>query len=183
MTTPDSQSLAAHLLETCVATFRSQKILGDKTFAQLDDAGLFWAPEPESNSVAVIVKHVSGNMVSRWTDFLTTDGEKPGRNRDEEFADDLTERSQVLGAWEQGWDALFGALAALKPEDLSRTVTIRGEPHSVVQAIQRQVSHYGYHVGQIVYAAKAYKSADWQTLSIARNRSAAFNEAMKRPRE
>lgn len=180
MTTPDSQSLAAHLLDACIATFQSQKKLGDKTFAQLDDAGLFWTPEPESNSVAVIVKHVSGNMVSRWTDFLTTDGEKPGRNRDDEFIDDFADRSQVLDAWERGWAALLGALTALKPEDLSRTVMIRGKPHSVVQAIQRQVSHYGYHVGQIVYAAKAYKSADWQTLSIARNKSAAFNEAMKR---
>lgn len=183
MTSNDSQSLAAHLLDTCVAVFRSQKKLGDQAIAQADDAGLFWTPDPESNSIAVIVKHVSGNMLSRWTDFLTTDGEKPGRNRDDEFVDDFADRAQVLEAWEKGWHALFGALTSLVPEDLSSTVAIRGEPHSVVQAIQRQISHYGYHVGQIVYAAKAYKSSDWQTLSIARNRSAAFNERMKRRQE
>ncbi len=179
MSSHDSRPLAAHLLETCISTFKSQKSLGDKAMAQLDDSGLFWSPEPESNSIAVIVKHVSGNMVSRWTDFLTSDGEKPNRNRDGEFADDLADRVQVLEAWEKGWNALLGALTALTPDDLLRTVAIRGESHTVVQAIQRQVSHYGYHVGQIVYIAKAYRSSDWETLSIARNKSAAFNERMR----
>lgn len=180
MSGEESRSLGAHLLDTYINTFASQKKLGDKAISQLDEAGLFWSPEPNSNSIAVIVKHVSGNMVSRWTDFLTSDGEKPSRNRDDEFADDLTDQSQVLQTWEAGWSVLLATLATLTPDDLQRTVTIRGEPHTVIEAINRQVSHYGYHVGQIVYAAKAYRASEWSTLSIARNQSAAFNERLRR---
>jgi len=172
--------LAVHYLETSVAAFKSQKKLAERAMEQLDDAGMFWVPEPESNSIAIIAKHVAGNMISRWTDFLTTDGEKPNRNRDDEFVDGFTDKQQVLDLWEQGWNVLLTTLSELTPDDLLRTVTIRGEPHTVVQAIQRQISHYGYHVGQIVYAAKAYRSAQWNTLSIAKNASAQFNASMKR---
>lgn len=174
------RDLAQHALETSIADFRSQKKLGDRALAQLDDAGLSWNPEPESNSIAVIVKHMAGNMISRWTDFLTTDGEKPNRNRDDEFVDDLDSRERLIESWEQGWSVLFGSLEALKPEDLLREVKIRGQAHTALQAIHRQISHYGYHVGQIVYAAKAYKSAKWQTLSIAKGKSDAFNDQMKK---
>ncbi|RKP55192.1 DUF1572 domain-containing protein [Cohnella endophytica] len=173
-------NVARHVLETSIADFISQKALGDRSLAQLDEAGLNWSPEPESNSVVVIVKHMSGNMVSRWTEFLTSDGEKPNRNRDDEFVDDLESREQLLEIWEQGWSVLFGALEALKPEDLLREVKIRGQAHTVLQAIHRQISHYGYHIGQIVYAAKAYKSEGWQTLSIAKGKSGAFNDRMKK---
>ena len=173
-------SYAIHYLETCIATFKSQKKLADRAMAQMEDKGFFWAPEPESNSVAVIVKHVAGNMTSRWTDFLTTDGEKPNRNRDDEFVDGFTDKQQVLDLWEKGWSVLLVTLSELKPEHLLSTVKIRDEPHTVIQAIQRQISHYGYHVGQIVYAAKAYQSADWNTLSIAKNASARFNASMER---
>lgn len=177
---PNIDSLAEHYLETCVATFNSQKKLADKAMAQLDEPGFFWVPEPESNSIAIIVKHVAGNMISRWTDFLTTDGEKPSRNRDDEFVDSFTDKQQVLELWEKGWSVLLNTLSELKPDDLLSAVTIREEPHTVIQAIQRQISHYGNHVGQIVYAAKAYRSAQWTTLSIAKNASAQFNASMKR---
>lgn len=177
---PNKDSLAEHYLETSLAAFKSQKKLADRAMAQLDEAGMFWVPEPESNSVAIIVKHVAGNMISRWTDFLTTDGEKPSRNRDDEFVDGFTNKQQALDVWQQGWNVLLETIAGLTPDDLFRTVTIREEPHSVIQAIQRQISHYGYHVGQIVYAAKAYRSAQWTTLSIAKNASAQFNAQMKR---
>ncbi|WP_027088255.1 DUF1572 family protein [Cohnella panacarvi] len=177
---PNQDDLAVQYLDTSLSTFRSQKKLADRAMEQLDDAGLFWVPDPESNSIAIIAKHVAGNMISRWTDFLTTDGEKPNRNRDDEFVDGFTDKQQVLDLWEQGWNVLLATLSELTPDDLLRTVTIREEPHTVVQAIQRQISHYGYHVGQIVYAAKAYRSAQWNTLSIAKNASARFNASMKR---
>ncbi|WP_391572484.1 DUF1572 family protein [Cohnella sp.] len=170
--------LAAHVLAVAKSDFEGQKKLGDRTIAQLDEHGLNWQPEPESNSISVIVKHMSGNMVSRWTDFPHADGEKPGRNRDDEFVDDIPSLAQLQEVWEKGWAVLFNALNGLKPEDLLLEVTIRGQPHTVLQAIHRQISHYGYHVGQLVYVAKAYKSTEWQTLSIAKGRSAKFNEEM-----
>ncbi|MFC5471618.1 DUF1572 family protein [Cohnella suwonensis] len=175
-----ASDLASHALATSIATFRSQKSLGDRALAQLDDAAVGWTPEPENNSVAVIVKHVSGNMISRWTDFLTSDGEKPWRERDGEFVDDVGSLERLKELWELGWSALFGALEALRPDDLLRTVYIRGQAHTALEAINRQISHYGYHVGQIVYVAKAYKSAGWNTLSIAKGQSRSFNEEMKR---
>jgi len=175
----ESFDLAAHALETSIADFRSQKKLGDRAMAQLDGAGFLWRPGPESNSVAVIVKHMAGNMISRWTDFLRADGEKPDRDRDGEFVDDAPDPARVKERWEQGWAALFGALESLMPEDLTKEVAIRGQPHTVLQAIHRQISHYGYHVGQIVYVAKAYKSAGWHTLSIAKGGSAGFNSKME----
>lgn len=173
-------ALEQHMLETSIADFRSQKSLGDRAISQLDEAGIRWSPEPESNSIAIIVKHVSGNMISRWTDFLTSDGEKPNRNRDDEFADDIASLESLNQVWEKGWAVLFHALEQLKPEDLLRTVTIRGQAHTVVQAIHRQLSHYGYHVGQLVYVAKAYRSANWQTLSIAKGGSDKFNKELNK---
>ncbi|QMV40454.1 DUF1572 family protein [Cohnella cholangitidis] len=171
--------LAKHLLETSIADFRSQKSLGDRALAQIGQEGIGWSPDPGSNSIAIIVKHVSGNMISRWTDFLTTDGEKPDRNRDDEFEDDIGNLRQLTEIWEKGWAVLFDSLEQLNPEDVLRTVTIRGQSLTVLQAIHRQISHYGYHVGQIVYLAKANKTAVWQTLSIAKGGSAEFNDKMK----
>ena len=174
------EELGRHYLADALKVFRSYKQLAERAVAQLSDEQLFVAIDAESNSVAVIVKHLAGNMRSRWTDFLTTDGEKPDRDRDSEFVHGEEDRAAMLAAWEDGWRRLFAALEALKPEDLLRAVTIRGEPHTVVAAINRQLTHYGEHVGQIIFLAKHLKSADWQTLSIARNKSAGFNDEMAR---
>ncbi|MCC3372769.1 DUF1572 family protein [Cohnella sp. REN36] len=179
--TETNHRVAAHLLETSVQDFKSMKKLGDGALSQFDAAGIHWKPEPESNSAAIIVKHMAGNMVSRWTDFLTTDGEKPDRDRDDEFDAGELDPDGLLALWEHGWAILFGALEALTPDDVLRTVAIRGQPHTVLQAIHRQISHYGYHVGQLVYVAKAYRSSDWRTLSIPKGKSQAFNDAMNRP--
>lgn len=158
--------------------FRQYKRLGERAMAQVADSQLFAAPDPESNSIAVIVKHMAGNMRSRWTDFLTTDGEKPDRNRDAEFTDPPPTREALMKLWEEGWACLFHALEPLTDEDLSRRVTIRGEAHSVMQAINRQLAHYAMHTGQIVFLAKHLAHASWQSLSIPRNRSAEFNRAV-----
>ncbi|MCD1260288.1 DUF1572 family protein [Paenibacillus athensensis] len=167
----DMEQIGAVFLEDTIQTFRSMKKLADGAMQQLGDAQFFLAPDAESNSLAIIIQHVHGNMLSRWRDFLTTDGEKPDRNRDGEFEPrDLT-REELLKLWEEGWSVLFGALEPLGPGDLLRTVTIRGEAHTVIKAIQRQVSHYAYHVGQIVYLGKHLAGEDWQTLSIARGQS------------
>ncbi|GIP39730.1 hypothetical protein J31TS4_30100 [Paenibacillus sp. J31TS4] len=158
-------------LKEAIETFRSYKKLGDKAMAQLDNASdLHWTPNSESNSIAVIVKHLRGNMLSRWTDFLTSDGEKPDRQRDEEFAGGEESAETVLAWWEEGWEVVFRTLSELTEEDLMRTVTIRQEPHSVVKAILRQISHYSYHVGQIVYIAKQRKAEGFESLSIPRRR-------------
>jgi len=142
---------------------------------QTPDEGLFATLDAESNSIAIIVKHLSGNMRSRWTDFLTTDGEKPNRNRDSEFVDPPVTRAGLLADWEDGWDRVFGALETLTDADLGRKVTIRGEAHSVMQAVNRQLAHYPHHVGQIVLLAKHFACDRWQSLSVPRNRSAEFN--------
>jgi len=143
--------------------------------AQINDDQLFTALDPESNSIAIVVKHMVGNMRSRFTDFLSTDGEKPSRNRDAEFIDPVQTRQALLNEWEAGWTCLFAALESLTEGDLKRTITIRSEPHSVLQAINRQVAHYAYHVGQIVMLAKHLGQERWQSLSVPRNRSAEFN--------
>jgi hypothetical protein len=174
------EELGRHYLADALKIFRSNKQLGERAMAQLTDEQLFTAVDAESNSVAVIVKHLAGNMRSRWTDFLTTDGEKPDRDRDSEFViNENTSRADVLRWWEEGWRVVFGAIEPLRPEDLLRRVVIRGEPHTVVEAINRQVSHYAQHVGQIIFLAKHLRSCDWQTLSIARGQSVKFNEAMR----
>ena len=143
--------------------------------ARLTDDQLISALDDEMNSIAVIVKHMAGNMRSRWTGFLTTDGEKPDRNRDSEFTDPPATREAVLSLWNQGWQILFDTLESLSEEDLTRTVTIRGEAHSVMQAINRQIAHYSYHCGQIVFLAKHLGADGWQSLSVPRSKSADFN--------
>ena len=143
--------------------------------AQVSDAQLFASLDEESNSIAIIVKHMTGNMRSRWTDFLTTDGEKPDRNRDGEFVEPPAAREALMCEWEDGWARVFGAIEPLTDADMGRVVTIRGEEHSVMQAINRQLAHYPQHVGQIILLAKHYAGDRWQTLSVARNRSAEFN--------
>ena len=154
--------------------FRNYKKLAEKAMAQITDEQLGTALDPEMNSIAIIVKHMAGNMRSRWTDFLNSDGEKPGRNRDSEFVDAPATREALLAIWEEGWQSLFNALEPLGEEDLRQTVTIRGEAHSVMQAINRQIAHYAYHCGQIVLLAKHFKSEGWESLSIPRGRSGAF---------
>src|SRR5208283_457589 len=135
---------------------------------------------PESNSIAIIVKHVNGNLLSRWTDFLTTDGEKEWRDRDSEFEMDKMERSQLIQMWDRSWQCLFSSLEALTPDDLGKIITIRSEPHSVLEAINRTMAHISSHVGQIVFIAKMFKSGQWQTLTIAKRKSKEFNETMSR---
>ncbi len=161
-----------HYLEDALFTFRFYKDLGERAMTQLSNEQLHWTPDPEANSVAIIVKHMAGTMRSRWTDFLTTDGEKADRHRDGEFIDDIEDRGALMAAWESGWRYVFDAVGALGAGDLTRTVTIRGRDHTVVQAIQRQVTHYAYHVGQIAYVARMLSGDDWQTLSIAKAKSA-----------
>lgn len=157
-------------LQSAIKKFNSQKTLGEKTFAQLEDEDFLFKPSYESNSIAVIVQHVSGNMLSRWTNFLTEDGEKTWRKRDEEFEDILKTKQDVLNAWNISWDCALTTLENLKPEDLLKTITIRSEPLLVVDAIIRQLDHYGYHVGQIVFLGKMIKDDTWQTLSIAKKK-------------
>jgi hypothetical protein len=162
-------------IEDSLALFRHYKKLGEGAMGQVTDEQLFSLLDEESNSIGIIVKHMAGNMRSRWTDFLTTDGEKPDRDRDSEFVDPPATRAALLDAWEDGWTCLFGALEQLSDSDLGCTVTIRGEAHSVMQAINRQIAHYSYHVGQIVALAKHFAGGRWQSLSVPRNRSAEFN--------
>jgi hypothetical protein len=169
-------TIAANYLDEARRSFRGYKRLTEGALAQLQDADFFYTPDPESNSVAVIVKHMSGNMRSRFTDFLTTDGEKPTRHRDQEFElGTAVTREQVMRWWEDGWNCVFQALEALKPEDLTRTIHIRGEAHSVLQALNRQVTHYAHHSGQILFLAKLIRKSEWKSLSIPRGKSAEFN--------
>jgi hypothetical protein len=166
-------------LEDALSVFGYYKKLAEGAMAQVSDEQLTELIDSESNSIAVIAKHMYGNMRSRWTDFLTTDGEKPDRDRDSEFVEPATTRAELMKAWEEGWACLFGALEPLTEADLNRTITIRSEPHSVMQAINRQVSHYAYHVGQMVMLAKHFQSDGWKSLSVPRNRSADFNRRVK----
>jgi hypothetical protein len=164
-------TIGEEFLDQSRKVFRSQKELADKSIAQLLDSELFWQPYTESNSIAIIMKHLAGNMVSRWTDFLTTDGEKPDRNRDSEFEIYEQEGKRLKAYWESSYSLFFATLDSLTEDDLLKTVFIRSEPHSVIQAIQRQLSHYGYHIGQIVFVAKQIKGSGWKTLSIPRGKS------------
>jgi hypothetical protein len=157
------------------AIFRQYKKLAEGALAQVSDAELNATLDPEMNSLAIIVKHMSGNMCSRWTDFLTSDGEKPSRNRDCEFEAAPATRAGIIELWEKGWSCLFAALDPLTDADLARTITIRGEAHSVMQAINRQVAHYSYHCGQIVLLAKHFQSQSWKSLSVPRRQSQEFN--------
>jgi hypothetical protein len=171
-----SEAIVQNYFEDALWSLRACKKLADKAIAQLKDEEFFVTLDGESNSVAVIMKHMAGNMFSRWTNFLTTDGEKPNRNRDMEFViEPQTTKEDVIDYWERGWKCAFEALEPLRPEDFGKTVMIRGEEHTIVQAINRQLMHYSYHVGQIVFLAKHFRSAEWKSLSIPRNRSAEFN--------
>jgi hypothetical protein len=163
-------------LDDSISLFVYYKRLAERAMAQVSDEQLFTPIDTEANSIAIIVKHMAGNMRSRWTDFLSTDGEKPDRNRDSEFEDPPATRAAVLASWEAGWSCLFSALHALTDDDLTRTVAIRGEPHSVMQAINRQLAHYPHHVGQIVLLAKHFAGGKWQSLSIPRRASADYNQ-------
>jgi hypothetical protein len=150
--------------------FLDMKTIAERAMEQLSEEELFYCSNEESNSIAIIVKHMSGNMFSRWTDFFHSDGEKPDRNRDDEFINDWSTREELLACWEKGWRTFLNTLNEIKEDDLLKTVTIRNEPHSVIQAIERQMYHYSYHIGQIVYIAKQIKSKDWKTLTIPRKR-------------
>jgi hypothetical protein len=171
-----NDQIGQHFLADALHTFRDYKKNAERAFAQTSDEDFFRTLDPESNSIAVIVKHMAGNLLSRWTDFLTTDGEKPDRNRDMEFEMlPQTTKADMLAFWEKGWQCVFNAIEPLTADDLMKIVKIRDQDHTVLQAINRQISHYSNHVGQIVYLAKHFKSRDWQTLSVPRNRSAEFN--------
>jgi uncharacterized damage-inducible protein DinB len=170
--------LAAHYIEEARRQMRGHKRLAEGAMAQLKDEELFITLDPESNSVAVLVKHMAGNMRSRFTDFLTTDGEKPDRFRDQEFeVNPATTRAELMKSWEDGWARVFSAIDSLTPGDVIRTVTIRGEPHTVLQAVNRQIAHYAHHTGQIIFLAKHLRSGDWKTLSIPRGKSENYKTA------
>jgi hypothetical protein len=165
-------------MQDSVDLFRHYKHLAERSIDQCPDEALFSSLDDESNSIAIIVKHMAGNARSRWTDFLTTDGEKPDRNRDSEFEGPPKNRAELIAVWEQGWKILFDALAPLTEADLTRTITIRTEPHSVMQAINRQIAHYSYHVGQIVFLAKHFTTklnGNWNAVTVPRNKSKQFN--------
>lgn len=171
-----TESPTQHYLDDAIKTFRDYKKLAERAFAQITDEDFFRTIDDESNSIAVNMKHMAGNMISRWTDFLTTDGEKPERNRDIEFVIlPGTTKDETIAYWDKGWQVTFQAIEPLTPDDLMRIIRIRGQDHTVIQAIDRQLTHYAYHVGQIVFLAKHFKSSDWQTLSVAKNKSADFN--------
>ena len=173
----------AHYLEEARRQMRGQKRMGEGAMAQLGDDEFFLTLDPESNSVAILVKHLAGNMRSRFTDFLMSDGEKPDRFRDREFeVSGTTTRAEVMRWWEEGWSCVLGAIETLKPEDVSRTVTIRGEPHTVLQAINRQIAHYAAHIGQIVFLAKHLRSSEWKTLTIPRGKSEEFKKVSPKPK-
>jgi hypothetical protein len=164
-----------HYLKSALRQFEYYKGLGEKTIEQVEDEQLQWQPNEESNSIAVVVKHMWGNMLSRWTNFLTEDGEKPWRERDAEFLNDVRTREDLMKKWNEGWLCLFAALNSINDEDLDRIIYIRNEGHTILEAIHRQLAHYSYHVGQIVYIGKMLRNDSWKSLSIPRNRSAEFN--------
>jgi hypothetical protein len=169
-------ALGRAVVDAALHSFRANKGWADKAIAQLPDEKLHIALDANTNCIAVIMKHVAGNLRSRWTDFLTTDGEKPWRNRDDEFVDSFSSRAELLANWESGWQCLFDSLAALSPADVSRSVTIRGEPHTVSLAIARSLAHCGYHVGQIIQIARILAGDNWTTITVPRGASATFNQ-------
>jgi hypothetical protein len=176
-----SEQTSRAYLDEALRSLRGHKRLAEGAMTQVTDEEFFRQLDPEANSIAIIVKHMAGNMRSRFTDFLTTDGEKPDRKRDQEFLLDAgTTRAEVMRWWESGWDCVFAAIQPLRPEDLGRTVTIRGDAHSALMAIHRQVAHYAYHVGQIVLLAKHMRGTEWKFLSIPRGKSEEFNARMAR---
>lgn len=163
-------------LEGIKKQFEYYKSLGDKTFSQIPDEKLFWQFNEESNSIAIIVKHLWGNMLSRWTDFLTTDGEKEWRKRDEEFNNDITSKQELIAKWNAGWDCLFNALNSITNEDLDKEIFIRNQGHTISEAINRQLAHYPYHIGQIVFIGKMACDTSWTSLSIPKGNSKDYNK-------
>jgi len=166
-------------LEDSLTLFRYYKKLAERAMERLTDEQLVAVLDPEMNSIAIIVKHMAGNMRSRWTDFLNTDGEKADRNRDSEFVEPPANQEELLRVWESGWARVFAALEALTETDMTRSVVIRGETHSVMQAISRQLAHYAYHVGQVVFLAKHFQHADWGILTVPRGQSEKYNQQVK----
>ena len=172
-----SEAIIQNYLADALSSFRAYKKLADKAIEQTQGAELFVKLDDEANSIAIVMKHMAGNMISRWTDFLNSDGEKPDRNRDMEFViDEASSKDDLLAYWERGWKCVFDAIEPLKSDDFERKVLIRGQEHTIVQAINRQLMHYSYHIGQIVFLAKHFRSSEWRSLSIPRNRSAEFNK-------
>lgn len=163
-------------LQSVKKQFLYYKLLAERTFEQLEEADLFWQYNPESNSIAIIVNHLWGNMLSRWTDFLTADGEKEWRNRDSEFEDVIKTKAALLQKWEAAWQTLFTALDSVNEANFNTTVYIRNQGHTIVEAINRQLSHYCYHIGQITYIGRMLKGANWQSLSIAKGQSTSYNK-------
>ena len=168
-------------LKNTISVFDYYKSLGEKAMAQISDEALFHMPDEKSNSISVIVKHLHGNMLSRWTDFLTTDGEKEWRDRDSEFEETIETRDEVMKQWNEGWACVFSALNTLHPEDFDKTVYIRNMGQTVLEAIMRQMAHYAYHIGQIVYLARLFNEGDWKTLTIPKGGSAAYNKEKNAP--
>ncbi len=166
-------------LESVIKRFKNYKKLGEQAFDQLSEEDFFFEPGPSSNNIAIIIQHMAGNMLSRWTNFLTSDGEKEWRNRDIEFENQVLNYQQLLDIWEKGWECCLDSLEALTEDDLLKTIYIRDEPQFVIDAVNRQLAHYPYHVGQIIYIAKIIKGENWQTLSIAKGASKKYNEQMK----
>ncbi len=166
----------SNYLESIRKQFEYYKSIGEKAIEQVSDEQLFTSPNEESNSIATIVQHLWGNMLSRWTDFLTTDGEKPWRKRDEEFEPKTQHRTELIQKWNAGWEVLFKALSTLKEEDLNKIIYIRNQGHTVMEALNRQLAHYPYHIGQIVFLSKMYASANWKSLSIPKGQSTVYNQ-------
>lgn len=172
-------SVARAYLDDCFRAFRGYRNLAEGALAQVSDDELFQQLDPESNSIAMLMQHLAGNMRSRWTDFLTSDGEKPGRHRDQEFEiKPGTTRAELMREWNEGWDLALATVQSLEPEDVLRVVTIRGDQRTVLWAIQRQVTHYAYHVGQIAFLAKSFRGRDWKSLSIPKGQSEDWNRRM-----
>jgi hypothetical protein len=176
---PSFMSIESIFLESVIKRFKEYKVLGEKTFGQLNDEEMHFQPNQESNSIAIIIQHIHGNMLSRWTNFLAEDGEKEWRKRDDEFEAHQFSKQQLLEKWNEGWKVLLDAIESLTANDLSKTITIRSQPLNVVDAINRQLAHYGYHVGQIVYLGRWIRQSEWQSLSVPKNKSEEFNQKMR----
>ena len=170
------EGIGNNYLKNCIQLFQYYRSIGEKSIDQVSDQGIHWQYDDDSNSISIIVKHIAGNSLSRWTDFLTTDGQKEWRNRDDEFEKTDFTKPEMMDLWNQGWDCLFDALAPLTEEDLSKTVYIRGEAHTVTEAINRQLAHLPYHIGQIVFIAKMIAGKDWKSLTIPKGQSQAYDK-------
>jgi Protein of unknown function (DUF1572) len=164
-------------LQSAIQQFTYYKLLGEKTFVQIKEEDLFWKYNDESNSIANIVTHLSGNMVSRWTNFLISDGEKESRNRDEEFKNKVLNKDELMEIWNKGWQCLFNSLSIINSENFNTIIYIRNEPHTIIEAINRQLAHYPYHIGQMVFIGKMVCAVPWQSLSITKGNSKQYNEA------